>query len=130
MTAEAVAVYFEEQGIDINGLDSIAKNYLRYLSQHGATAEERIRQGLGISNRADFTEVDEYLQRLGLVVVRGGRALTPEGRRYLNQPVSVAPSDIEAAVTAKRRRRKLHGILPYLAQNWLRRARQDSGDMR
>jgi holliday junction DNA helicase RuvB len=82
MTAESVAAYFESQGIDANGLDVTARNFLSYLDQHGATAEERLRQGLGISNRGDFVEVDEYLQRLGLVMVRGGRTLTREGRRY------------------------------------------------
>ena len=83
MTVETVAAYFDSQGVDANGLDATARNYLSYLSTHGATAEERLRQGLGISNRGDFVEVDEYLQRLGLVTVRGGRTLTREGRRYL-----------------------------------------------
>jgi Holliday junction resolvasome RuvABC ATP-dependent DNA helicase subunit len=83
MTAESIAAYFESQGIDANGIDVIARNFLSYLDQHGATAEERLRQGLGISNRGDFVEVDEYLQRLGLVMVRGGRTLTREGRRYI-----------------------------------------------
>jgi Holliday junction resolvasome RuvABC ATP-dependent DNA helicase subunit len=86
MTVEAVAAYFDNQGIDANGLDITARNFLSYLDRHGANAEERIRQGLGISNRNDFVEVDEYLQRLGLVMVRGGRSLTAEGRRYLRQP--------------------------------------------
>lgn len=83
MTLTAVEEYFENQGVDANGLDSLARNFLTYLIKHGATAEERLRQGLGISNRGDFVEVDEYLQRLGLVTVRGGRTLTSEGRRYL-----------------------------------------------
>lgn len=89
MTIETVSAYFESQGVDANGLDSTARNYLAYLNQHGATAEERIRQGLGISNRGDFVEVDEYLQRLGLVTVRGGRTLTREGRRYLQTPLDL-----------------------------------------
>ena len=86
MTVESVADYFESQGVDFNGLDSIARNSISYLGRHGATAEERLRQGIGISNRGDFVEADEYLQRLGLVTVRGGRTLTAEGRRYLNTP--------------------------------------------
>jgi Holliday junction resolvasome RuvABC ATP-dependent DNA helicase subunit len=86
MTVESVADYFESQGVDFNGLDSIARNFISYLGRHGATAEERLRQGIGISNRGDFVEADEYLQRLGLVTVRGGRTLTPEGRRYLSTP--------------------------------------------
>lgn len=83
MTVESVASYFESQEIDLNGLDNTARQFLAYLGQHGATAEERLRQGIGISNRGDFVETDEYLQRLGLVTVRGGRTLTAEGRRYL-----------------------------------------------
>lgn len=83
MTVESVAAYFENQGVDLNGLDVTARNFLAYLSCHGATAEERLRQGLGISNRGDFVEVDEYLQRLNLVTVKGGRSLTRDGRRYV-----------------------------------------------
>jgi len=89
MTVETVAAYFDSQGVDANGLDTTARNYLSYLSRHGATAEERLRQGLGISNRGDFIDVDEYLQRLGLVTVRGGRTLTREGRRYLQTQIDL-----------------------------------------
>jgi Holliday junction resolvasome RuvABC ATP-dependent DNA helicase subunit len=86
MTTESVGEFFERQGIDINGLDTNARNFLTYLDRNGATAEERVRQGLGISNKGDFVELDEYLQRLGLITVRGGRTLTREGRRYLQSP--------------------------------------------
>jgi len=89
MTVAAIAAYFDSQGIDANGLDVTARNFLSYLDRHGANAEERLRQGLGISSRGDFVEVDEYLQRLGLVMVRGGRSLTREGRRYLQQPFNL-----------------------------------------
>jgi len=62
----------------------VTKNFLKYLFQKGATSEERLRVGLGISNKGDFSEVDEYLQRLGLVeMTPGGRSLTKDGRRYL-----------------------------------------------
>jgi len=83
MTVESVSAYFEDQGVDLNGLDVTARNFLTYLDRHGATAEERLRQGLGISNRGDFVEIDEYLQRLNLVTVKGGRSLTRDGRRYV-----------------------------------------------
>ncbi|MDQ3009153.1 MAG: AAA family ATPase [Acidobacteriota bacterium] len=88
VTLEAVCHYFDEQGIDLNGLDVVAKNYLNYLSRNGATPEDRLRQGLGISNRGDFIEVDEFLsQRLGLVTISSaGRALSPQGRKYLAAP--------------------------------------------
>jgi hypothetical protein len=66
----------------------VARNYLNHLSRNGATAEERLRQGLGITTRGDFIEVDEYLtQRLGLVTISSaGRALSAQGRKYLSSP--------------------------------------------
>lgn len=88
ITHEAVCRYFDEQGIDLNGLDVVAKNYLNHLARNGATPEDRLRQGLGITNRGDFIEVDEFLsQRLGLVTISSaGRALSSQGRKYLNAP--------------------------------------------
>jgi hypothetical protein len=44
MTKENVAAFFDEQGIDQNGIDPLGKNYLLYLNRNGATAEERLRQ--------------------------------------------------------------------------------------
>jgi Holliday junction resolvasome RuvABC ATP-dependent DNA helicase subunit len=91
MTHTAVCKYFDEQGIDLNGLDVVAKNYLAHLARNGATPEERLRQGLGISNRGDFIEVDEFLsQRLGLVTISSaGRALSAQGRKYLTAPIDL-----------------------------------------
>jgi Holliday junction resolvasome RuvABC ATP-dependent DNA helicase subunit len=88
MTQSAVAQYFDANGIDMNGLDSVGQNYLAHLGRNGATSEERLRQALGISNKGDFIEVDEYLTlRLGLVSVSSaGRTLTKDGRRYLASP--------------------------------------------
>jgi hypothetical protein len=83
MTLESVAAFFDAQGIDRNGIDPVGKNYLQYLHRNGATAEERLRQALGVPNRNDFIEIDEYLQRLGLVTIQGGRTLTTQGRRYV-----------------------------------------------
>ncbi|HLG14423.1 MAG TPA: AAA family ATPase [Blastocatellia bacterium] len=88
---EAVCRYFDEQGIDLNGLDVVAKNYLNHLDRNGATPEDRLRQGLGITNRGDFIEVDEFLsQRLGLVTISSaGRALSAQGRKYLTAPLDL-----------------------------------------
>jgi len=94
MTLENVAAFFDAQGIDPNGIDSVGKNYLLYLHRNGATAEERLRQALGIPNRNDFIEIDEYLQRLGLVTIQGGRTLTTQGRRY----VQTGPLDLRARI--------------------------------
>lgn len=88
ITSEAVAAYFDARGIDINGIDVMAHNYLQHLASSGAQAEERLRQALGVSNRSDFIEVDEYLTiRLGLVAVTSaGRSLTADGRKYVKSP--------------------------------------------
>jgi Holliday junction resolvasome RuvABC ATP-dependent DNA helicase subunit len=96
---KAVCHYFDEQNIDLNGLDVVAKNYMNYLARNGATPEERLRQGLGITNRGDFVEVDEFLsQRLGLVTISSaGRTLSPEGRRYLT-----APFDLRERISRQR----------------------------
>lgn len=94
MTLEEVSSFFDDQGLDLNGIDQIGRNYLLYLNRNGATAEERLRQALGIPNRNDFIEVDEYLQRLGLVTIQGGRALTSQGRRY----VQSGPFDLRTRI--------------------------------
>ena len=86
MNEAAVARWFEDtQGIDRNGLTSEHVDCLKLLRTRGASAEEEIRRALGISNRADFVIVSEYLTRLDLIRVGpGGRSLTSDGRRYLN----------------------------------------------
>lgn len=92
---QAVAAWFDSQGTDLNGLDAAARNYLTYLRRSGATSGERLQQALGISNRTDFIEVDEYLVRLGLATVSAaGRALTRDGTRYLT-----APSDLRDRIS-------------------------------
>ena len=99
ITHESVCRYFDEQGVDLNGLDVVAQNYLNYLARNGATPEERLRQGLGITNRGDFIEVDEFLsQRLGLVTISSaGRALSLQGRKYL-----AAPFDLRNRISRQR----------------------------
>jgi len=88
MTADAVASWFDNtHEIDINGLAPIHREYLILLRTRGATSEEEIRRGLGISNRGDFVAISEYLTRLDLIKVGpGGRSLTSDGRRYLSAP--------------------------------------------
>ncbi|MCX6693957.1 MAG: AAA family ATPase [Methanomicrobiales archaeon] len=86
LTRSAIASWFDEQDIDMNGLDPPARNYLGNLKRTGAMAEKRLQQALGISNHTDFIEVDEYLIRLGLVKIStGGRILTSEGNRYISK---------------------------------------------
>lgn len=87
MTTEAVAAYYDHQGIDLNGLDELGRKTLTYLKTHGASPEDRLCRGLRISNRGDFVELIEYLTRLGLINTgHQGRQLTAEGRRYLTEP--------------------------------------------
>jgi len=85
MTADQIAAFYETQGIDYNGLDDVARRFLRYLQQHGSVSEATLRQALGLTHQQDFVETAEYLTRLGLIETSSaGRSLTREGRRYLN----------------------------------------------
>jgi len=84
MSVELVAKYYDEQGVDFNGIDTVGRTYITYLQRSGAASSERLSHGIGITNSSDFNEVDEYLRRLGLVDVgAAGRALTKIGRKYL-----------------------------------------------
>ena len=100
MNVSAVARWFEDtQGIDCNGLTSEQVEYLKLLRTRGASAEEEIRRALGISNRADFVIVSEYLTRLDLIQVGpGGRSLTSEGRRYLT---ASSPPDLRDRISRR-----------------------------
>ena len=71
--------------------------YLKLLGTRGAAAEEGIRRALGISNRADFVIVSEYLTRLDLIRVGpGGRSLNSDGRRYL---AASSPPDLRDRIS-------------------------------
>ena len=100
MNAAAVARWFQDtQGVDRNGLSTGHIEYLKLLRTRGASAEEEIRRALGISNRADFVIVSEYLTRLNLIRVGpGGRSLTSDGRRYLNAP---SPPDFRDRISRR-----------------------------
>ena len=100
MNVTSVAQWFEDtQGIDRNGLTSEHVEYLKLLRTRGASAEEEIRRALGISNRADFVIVSEYLTRLDLIRVGpGGRSLTSEGRRYLT---ASSPPDLRDKISRR-----------------------------
>ena len=100
MTAVSVAAWFEEvHGVDRNGVGPDHLAYLTLLRTRGAAAEEEIRRALGISNRADFVIVSEYLTRLGLVKVGpGGRSLTSDGRRYLS---AASPPDLRDRISRR-----------------------------
>jgi len=84
MSAEYIAEFYEQQGIDFNGLDNLANRFLTYLRSHGSASEATL--ALGISHPNDFLEVAEYLSRLGLIETSpAGRRLTKEGLRYLKE---------------------------------------------
>jgi Holliday junction resolvasome RuvABC ATP-dependent DNA helicase subunit len=99
MTSSAIAAWFETQDIDHNGLDSIARSFLNVLRKRGGASEDEIRRALGISNRGDFIEVNEYLTRLGLISTSvGGRSLTKEGMAYLSQ---TPPPDLRHRISRR-----------------------------
>jgi Holliday junction resolvasome RuvABC ATP-dependent DNA helicase subunit len=87
---DIVAKWFEERHIDQNGLGEREYNFLKYLKRSGATSAPTLKNGLGISNEQDFSEIDEYLRRLGLVTLTpGGRNLTKEGKNYIENHVDL-----------------------------------------
>lgn len=83
MTAEAIGAFYEQQGVDFNGLDNVAQRFMTYLKQHGSASEATLKRALALPHQNDFVEVAEYLVRLGLVETSsGGRRLTRDGQRY------------------------------------------------
>ncbi len=87
MTRKAVSEYYQTQGIDMNGLDDTSIKALKYLEKIDAASGDKLRKGLQITNDADFNEVIEYLERLGLIATStNGRSITSDGRKYLKTP--------------------------------------------
>ena len=100
MDAPAVARWFQDTlGIDQNGLSAEHMEYLKLLRTRGSSAEQEIRRALGVSNRADFVVLSEYLTRLSLIQVGpGGRKLTSDGRRYLT---ASSPPDLRERISRR-----------------------------
>lgn len=86
ITLTGVKEFFEQRQVDSNGIDERGRRYLEFLHRHDSGSEERLKKFLQIADKDDFATLDEYLIRLGLVTIQGGRVLTPEGRRYVVQP--------------------------------------------
>ena len=83
MDFDTVSSWFDDKGIDQNGLSGQHRKVLDVLSDRGSASEDDLKRTLGITNRGDFIELTEFLTRLGLMQVNtGGRSLTREGRRY------------------------------------------------
>ena len=97
ITLEGVKEFFDRRQVDSNGIDERGRRYLEFLHRHDLGSEERLKKFLQIADKDDFTTLDEYLIRLGLVTIQGGRVLTPEGRRYLVQPF-----DLRARISRRR----------------------------
>ena len=89
MTVELITRFFEEKGVDINGIDERGHRLLRHLERHDSASEAALKQALQIYDLTDFRELEDYLRRLGLVEIRGARRLTSAGRRYLRNPTDL-----------------------------------------
>ena len=86
MTAGAIGDFYDQQGVDCNGLDNVAQRFLKYLKQHGSASEATLRKALALPHANDFVEVAEYLTRLRLIETGpGGRRLTRDGSIYLRE---------------------------------------------
>jgi len=95
-----IARFYDEQGIDPNGLDDIAMRFLRYLKQQGTASEPTLRQALGLAHPQDFVEIAEYLVRLGLIETSSaGRRLSRQGERYLKAD---SPPDLRNRISRAR----------------------------
>lgn len=86
ITLAGVKDFFDQRNVDSNGIDERGRRYLEFLHRHDLGSEERLKKFLQIADKDDFMTLDEYLIRLGLVTIQGGRVLTSEGRRYMIQP--------------------------------------------
>jgi Holliday junction resolvasome RuvABC ATP-dependent DNA helicase subunit len=97
MTGENIARFYDQQGIDANGLDDLARRFLNTLKRQGASSEPTLRQSLGLAHPRDFVEVAEYLVRLGLIETSSaGRRLTRQGEKYLRAEV---PPDLRSRIS-------------------------------
>jgi len=97
MTPEQIAEFYDAQGVDLNGIDNLARRFLMYLQQHGTASEATLSQALGLTHRQDFVEVAEYLVRLGLVETSSaGRRLTRDGVRYVR---AATPPDLRSRIS-------------------------------
>jgi Holliday junction resolvasome RuvABC ATP-dependent DNA helicase subunit len=86
ITLTGVKEFFDQRNVDSNGIDERGRRYLEFLHRHDLGSEERLKKFLQIADKDDFSTLDEYLIRLGLVTIQGGRVLTSDGRRYMVQP--------------------------------------------
>lgn len=97
ITLEGIKEFFDRRQVDSNGIDERGRRYLEFLHRHDMGSEERLKKFLQIADKDDFSTLDEYLIRLGLVTIQGGRVLTPDGRRYIVQPM-----DLRARISRRR----------------------------
>ena len=97
ITLAGIKEFFDRRQVDGNGIDERGRRYLEFLHRHDMGSEERLKKFLQIADKDDFATLDEYLIRLGLVTIQGGRVLTSEGRRYLVQPI-----DLRARISRRR----------------------------
>jgi Holliday junction resolvasome RuvABC ATP-dependent DNA helicase subunit len=85
ITLTGIKEFFEKRHVDSNGIDERGRRYLEFLHRHDSGSEDRLKKFLQIADKDDFATLDEYLIRLGLITIQGGRVLTPDGRRYVVQ---------------------------------------------
>jgi Holliday junction resolvasome RuvABC ATP-dependent DNA helicase subunit len=97
ITLAGIKEFFDRRQVDSNGIDERGRRYLEFLHRHDMGSEERLKKFLQIADKDDFSTLDEYLIRLGLVTIQGGRVLTPDGRRYMVQPI-----DLRARISRRR----------------------------
>jgi Holliday junction resolvasome RuvABC ATP-dependent DNA helicase subunit len=83
VTRDTVAAFFDQQGIDRNGLTLRDVNCVKILAADSPVPRDRLSVRLKITNQHEYSELVEYLTRLGLITVDSkGVAITKLGKTY------------------------------------------------
>jgi Holliday junction DNA helicase RuvB len=83
LSVEDVRTYLAEIGLDEDGLDDLAREYIRFLKRNRIASAEAIAGFLGTDVEYLKNQVEQPLRFRGLVTVgRGGRVLTEKGREW------------------------------------------------
>lgn len=90
VTRDSVAAFFDQQGIDRNGLTLRDVNCVKILAAESPVPRDRLSVRLKITNQQEYSELVEYLTRLGLITVDSkGVAITKLGKTYASAGTAI-----------------------------------------
>jgi Holliday junction DNA helicase RuvB len=77
---------YEDLGLDSNGLDKVDRDILNALQANGKVGLAGLSAMVGVDSKTVERVHEPYLLRQGLICrTSGGRQLTPEGKRYIQE---------------------------------------------